>query len=215
MREGTYKRSRGQSALTDKQKILFTAGIFLASISAHLAGFFTIKGIADNGLSTFTRGIWPLFVGAAAILCIGLGILRQQILRPLLYLGGAYLGVQLVLSILMGGLAVILDQAFDLNGEVVKTTVDMIIRVIQIPLRAGICLLLMEIVMKRRVRSLGLWIKLAAAFAIYTFLQYSAGFLGDAPLLIVIRILLAGIAAVILWSYIETECGKAGEQNEK
>jgi len=206
-----HKRQRGQSALTDKKMILFAAGIFLVSISAHLAGFLTLKGMAENGAPTLWRGILPLLFGVAGIACIGICILRKETLRPLLYLAVLYLGIQLILSLLMGGIAAVLDNAFNLDGETVKNTVDMIIRIVQIPLRAGACLFLMEILIEKPLIVPKLFFKTSAAFAIYTVFQYLAGYVGYSPALTVLRTITAGIAAVMILYYVYAECRKAGE----
>jgi len=211
MRKGKYKKQRGRPAPIDKKTILFAAGIFLVSISAHLAGFLTLKEMAENATSTLWRGILPLLFGVAGMACIGRCILRKETLRPLLYFAAVYLGIQLTVSLFMGGAAAVLDNTFRLDGETVKNTVDMMIRVVQIPLWAGACLFLMEILMGKPLILPKLFLKTSAAFAIYTVFQYFAGFVGYSPVLTVVRTLTAGMAAVIMLYYVHAECGKAGE----
>jgi len=214
MREGKYKGQRGQSALMNKNKLLFTGGIFLVSISVHMAGFLTIKGIADDGIAVLWKAVFPLFLGMLGIICMGSCILRRQLLGSLLYLGGIYLGIQLILSFLMGGIAVFLEHTFAMGGEAVKNTMDMIIRVIQIPVRAGGSIFLMERLIGSSIWSLKLLIKLSTAFAIYTMIQSLAGLMGYTMFFLIVRVLAAGIIAVILWSYIYLECRRSGEQDE-
>jgi len=210
-----YKRWREQYALSIQTILLFTAGIILVSSSAHLVGFFTIKGIADEGVVSFGNGALPVLFGLLGVICLGWCIVRKQLLKPLLYLGSTYLGIQLVVSLMMGGVSVIMDQAFDLNGEAIKTTIDMIIRVIQIPLRAGGCLFLAEIVIASPIRSAGLFGKLLAAVTVYTLFQYLVGYMGTSPILLVFRVLIAAAAALIFWAFVYLESKKAGEKLEK
>lgn len=213
-----YKRGKYQR-ITTKTIFIITA-LLLLSIAAHLAGFVGLRNIAGGGRAGITGQIIPVVLVVIGIVLLCLAIFKFQpsirfgdVIRPLCYLAIAYIIIQLILSLVMGGIAVLLDSG-SLSGSKVKQFIDLLIRIIQIPIHSGAMLFFIEIVTGQTQRFGRLFFKTMGAYGIYTVVQYLLGMTGHGPILIIVRILIGSGVTAALWYYIYNESAKAGDHHE-
>lgn len=201
-----------------KKSVYLAAALLLLSIAVHLTGFVGLRNLAQGEALGIGGGILPVILAIIGLGLLGVAIFACQpairlgaVIKPLLVLGLCYLFVQLILSLVMGGAANML--AGSMSGERLKEVIDLIVRIIQIPLRAAGMVCLVRIITGQPMGVGKPLLKVMGAYGIYTVFQYLVGMTGHGPFLMVLRMLVGSVVTAGLWYYVYQACGKAGEQD--
>lgn len=203
-----------------KENICMALGILSWSIGSHCTAYGVLRGIAEGG-AVLVSGITAVCLYLAGAVLMGTAVFMampkkniRDSARKLLLLGGGYVLLQLLLSVLAGVFAWTLGRVSSLESSQIKTVTDIVCRIVQVPVRAVILVILLYIItgIEREHRIITL--KAAAACAVYLLVQWSMERLGTGLPPLVVRTLLSAAVTTALWQYICMEYKKGGGADE-
>lgn len=201
--------------------LFMVIGVLFISIATSLFRLDMQGGINDGRLEISRFVVWILigFTGGGLTIFGFLNLtprfnLRSRI-KPLAILFVSYLIIQLVLGLFTGLIAVILHRFFNFQGDTIKNIVDFMVRLIQIPVKSGIVIVLFDIIFEQNKRITPLIYKIMGIFAGYTIFQRLLWLIGNHPALVILKIIVAAIATIILWYLLLERYKKENEKIEE
>lgn len=208
------ERSNGRNLILFlKENIFIIFGLLLISISSHMTGFFILRNLQGSTKLFVGLMVISIILFIIGIISAGVGVHRiyqeldiKKVLKKLCLLGIIYFITQLILALAMGILARVLQVKMD--GETTKFAISMVIRVLQIPLRAAAIIAVVSILKDENMITKEILLKACVLYVIYTFVQFLFGFLGENISFTVIRVILSTVLTVGLWTSIYWICTK-------
>ena len=204
----------------NKKRLCMAAGILSWSIGSHCMAYDLLRRIADD-VSALSSGIIVacLYLAGAGLMGAAVFIIQpkrniKNSARGLCYLGGGYLFLQLLLSLLVGGLTWAMGRLTGLENAQIKVASDFLCMIIQVPIRASALILLLYIItgIERGLRAV--MPKAAAACALYTIVQVALKCMGTGLLALAVRIVLSAAVTYALWRYVYRQYRKGGADDE-
>lgn len=198
-----------------KKYLGLSVGIGACSMASHCMAYGVLGSrISEGGVRTWLAvlAVVLFFAGAGMITSVlylySSGQFFRKTMGKLIRLFGGYLAVQLALALLAGAFAWSLGMAFGMEAEAVKGSTDMLCRVLQIPVRAGALLLLIDIAAGIRAKGHAVYRKTAVSCAVYTVCQCLALLLGTGGGSLAARGILSAALTGGFWFYVYKECMK-------
>lgn len=190
-----------------KKGLSLALGLLLISISNHLIGFDVFQKVSKSHtlfdwkfVISILLGIGGLASLYVSIFVVNPAVKIGTVIKKLCILAGVYFAVQLLLGLVMGFLARGIQT--NMNGEDIKTTIDVITKILQIPIRAGAMAYLISLLTDEESMKKEFLILSVVAYIIYTLFQSGVGFMGTQGILIALRVLISTAATVLLWVFL-------------